>query len=308
MQLQIQAPKNWSQTLNKPLKQLTFLAFDSEATGRHPIVSELVELAGLKFNHNGEILDIKQSLINPGRPIPALVSEVHGISDEMVASAPKAEFVIPDFINWVQSPAPGISNLEASPVLLAHNASFDVNFLQVALSRMQAPMPISPVVDTLQLARRFFPQAKNHRLNTLMDMLKPGQEKHFHRAEVDSRHVMTLFLSILEKLAPDARLKDLIEDDQLFFFSNPFEPLDSKQSAKDLKVRKISEAICRSFDLFIHYNGTGGKFRQITPLSVIYSAKRYYLSAFCHRAGNERIFRVNRISSLEFVPRSEVKI
>lgn len=300
--------KIWQQMLDKPLQDLTFIAFDSESTGRHPIVSQLLELAGVKFNSKGEILEEKGSLINPGRSIPEHVSRIHGINDSMVENAASVSTVVPDFLAWLQGKT-GIQTASMlPPVLLAHNASFDVNFLQVAASRLGLPQSPFPVVDTLQLARKYFPEAKNHRLQTLIEnMTEKDAPLTFHRAAADSRHVMRLFLAIQALCGNNCLLKDLLNEQTLCYFRDPFEDPETKPTAGNLKVKTIADAIGRSLDLFIHYNGTGGKFRQITPLSVIYSAKRYYLSAYCHLAGNQRIFRVNRISSIELVPRIEVR-
>lgn len=293
--------------LQKRVRDLTFVAFDTEATGRHPIISGILEVSGIKFKGNGEIIGVKTQLINPQRVIPPDVIAIHGINDEMVADQPTEAEVIPDFVRWMQAPAPGESDSDAN-VFVAHNSIFDVSFLQVALTRLGLALPANPVLDTLMLSRQLFSMTKNHRLKTLVEHLGYDDGSAvFHRAEADSKHAMTVFLEMLKMLGENCTLQDLIELGGVNFFSSPFEEIVDFGSSTNVKVQRIGESISSGNDLFIHYRGHGVKFRQVTPLSVLYSSRRYYLRAYCHAAGNERTFRVNRISTLELVDRMQVK-
>ena len=289
-----------NELLQRPARELTFVAIDTEATGRHPIISGLLEISGLKFRGNGELLETRTHLINPGRQIPEDVIAVHGINNEMVADEPRVEELLPGFVRWMQ---------EGSPmnVFVAHNASFDVSFIQVGLSRLGLPLPFNPVLDTLDLSRKLF-NTKNHRLRTLVEHLGVvDDETVFHRAEADSQHVMNVFLEILNLLGPDCKLQELLDLGGVSFFSKPFEEVEDFASNANRKVQCIGRSISSGNDLFIHYRGHGVKFRQVTPLSVLYSNRKYYLRAFCHAAGNERTFRVNRISTMESVERIRVE-
>lgn len=291
-----------SELLHKPVSELTFVAFDTEATGRHPIISGLVEISGLKFNGRGELLDSRTQLINPARQIPENVIAVHGISDEMVAEQPTVDEVIPDFLHWMQAGS-------SMNVFIAHNASFDIGFLQVALSRLGLPLPANPVLDTLDLARRLFTQTENHKLATLVEHLGYlNEDTVFHRAEADSRHVMNVFIEMLKLLGPESTLNDLVDLAGVSFFTKPFEEVLDFSTTANRKVHSIGRSIQSGNDLFIHYRGHGAQYRQVTPLSVLYSNRKYYLRAFCHSAGNERTFRVNRISELEPVERMSMQV
>ncbi len=298
----------YERLLQKPVKELTFVAFDTETTGRHPMVSGLVEISGVKFRGTGELLEIRTQLINPGRQIPAEVIGVHGITDEMVASKPSFDEVVPPFVQWMKAQQGGVCDDASMNVFLAHNALFDVSFLQVALSKLGVPLPPNPVLDTLKLSRKFVREAKNHRLQTLVEHLGRDDSMGYHRAEADSRHVMGLFLDIVSRIGASCTLADLVNASGVLFFSKPFEELGDLRSACDKRVHKIAQAIDAGADLFLHYRGVGTKYRQITPLSVLYSGKQYYLCAYCHAAGNERTFRVDRISTLELVERIPVGI
>src|SRR5262249_4594887 len=144
------------------LHDLQYVSFDVETTGLSPVVARLVEVSGVKFKLSGEIVSTFSSLIDPETPIPPEVSLIHGITDDMVADAPKSAEVIPAFVNWLN---------EANTVLVAHNAPFDVEFLQVAASRLRLDKPSHCVVDTLPLTRRLLPDAPNHQLKTLVEYL-----------------------------------------------------------------------------------------------------------------------------------------
>lgn len=284
-----------------PVRELTFVAFDTEATGRHPLISGLVEIAGVKFRGSGELLESRTQLINPGRLIPSVVSEIHGITDAMVAEQPGQDQVIPPFIEWMQRDPSGVINGSAPVVFLAHNASFDVSFLQVALTRLSIELPANPVLDTLLLARYFVKDSKNHRLRTLIEHFGHGDEALYHRADADSRHVVKLFLELIRLAGDKCTLSELIEAAGVMYFSKPFELVEDPFSASDLRVHRIGEAISRGADLEIHYKGHGAKIRRVTPHTLIYSGKKYYLSAYCHAMGHERTFKINRISELELV-------
>ena len=288
--------------LSKRVSELVFVAFDTEATGRHPIISGILEISAVKFNSKGEILDIRTELINPERQIPEEVIAVHGINDEMVAQKLPAREIIPGFVEWMQ-----FSNTGQPNIFVAHNAIFDVSFLQVALTRCGRSLPDNPVLDTLMLARQLFDKTENHRLKTLVEHLGHSDgEVVFHRAEADSIHAMKVFVEMLRMLGDDSTLGELIELAGVTFFSKPFEEIVDFATSSNSKVQRIGESINSGSDLFIHYRGHGVKFRQVTPLSVLYSRRRYYLRAYCHAAGNERTFRINRISSLEMVDRLQV--
>ncbi|MBX9687128.1 MAG: WYL domain-containing protein [Candidatus Obscuribacterales bacterium] len=287
--------------LHKQVNDLTFVAFDTETTGRHPIISGLLEVSAIKFNAKGQVLESRTQLINPGRSIPEDVTLIHGITDEMVADAPSVKEVIPPFVDWMKAKPSAFTDESDMNVFIAHNASFDVNFLQVALTRLGMPLPANPVIDTLKMARHFVNDSRNHRLKTLVEYFKLDELEGYHRAEVDSRHVMRVFLSMLANLDPQLTLAELVDACGLMFFSKPFEEIQEHGNSGDLRVQTIGEAMQLSSDLYIHYRGPGIKFRQITPLSVLYSAKRYYLNAYCHAAKSERTFRVDRIASLELL-------
>lgn len=169
------------------LDDLVFVAFDTETTGLSATSAHLLELSGVKFSNCGQVLDTFSQLIDPQASIPPALTAIHGITDEMVSGQPTYKEVIPDFFNWVG----------AGPiVMVAHNAPFDLAFLQTAVNRCNLSIPRYPVIDTLPLSRRFIPEAPNHKLGTLTTHLKL-EAGGFHRALADSHHVRNLLVKLL---------------------------------------------------------------------------------------------------------------
>lgn len=283
--------------LGKPVSELTFVAFDTETTGRHPIISRMLEISAIKFKGSGEIMERRTQLINPEQAIPAEVIAIHGITENMVAHMPNYKEVVPSFVSWMSTLRGGIVDPADMPILIAHNAIFDVGFLQVALSRMGLSMPPNPVLDTLHLSRKLICDSQNHKLKTLIEHLG-FEAKTYHRAEADSIHVMHLFLHMLKQLGSKCTLSNLIKQSGAIFFQDPISIIHDYASASNPRVRSIGAAIANGQDLQIHYRGYGIKNRRITPLSIMLSGRKYYLSALCHTVNSERTFRVDRIAEM----------
>ena len=160
---------------------VVFVAFDTETTGFSRDDDRLVEIGAVKFRGDGEVLGATNWLVNPQRDIPVPVSLVHGITTDMVSGAPVFAEI------WAQ-----FSEFCGDAVLLAHNATFDVGFLQAELVRAGLDAPAIPVVDTLPLFRKWFPRESSHSLGTLTESLGvPGET--YHRAEADSFHIANVF-------------------------------------------------------------------------------------------------------------------
>ncbi|HPJ97925.1 MAG TPA: 3'-5' exonuclease, partial [Candidatus Hydrogenedentes bacterium] len=137
------------------------VAFDIETTGWSPYKDALLEIAGVKFHPGGPVQEMFQELIHPGRAIPPAVRKVTGITDEMVAACRPPVEVVRSFLAWAGPDA----------CFLAHNASFDIRFLNAALLNAAEPVPDLRTVDTLAWARECFPDAGSHALGDLLEIL-----------------------------------------------------------------------------------------------------------------------------------------
>jgi DNA polymerase III epsilon subunit family exonuclease len=185
--------------LAEPSESVTntvFVAFDTETTGFSPKNDRIVEIGAVKFRGNGEVLAVTNWLINPGMPIPFYATEVNGITTEMVTNAPVFAAVWPEFAAFCND-----------SILLAHNATFDIGFLRAELERTGIAPPALPVVDTLPLFRRWFPQAESHSLESLSVYLGVQGEA-YHRAEADSLRLINIFSAGM-KNRPDVQLYQL---------------------------------------------------------------------------------------------------
>lgn len=183
----------------EPVTNVTFVSFDVETTALSTRSGRIIEIGAVKFR-NGDILERRCWLINPGAPIPENSRRIHGITEEMVANVPPFTAVFPQFADFVKD-----------STLIAHNAGFDVRFLNAELERTNLPPITNHVLDTLKLARAWFPDAKSYKLQDLIKRLgKDGRdEARFHRALADSRHVARFFIEETQKKYPNSTLEDL---------------------------------------------------------------------------------------------------
>jgi DNA polymerase III epsilon subunit family exonuclease len=290
------ANDNSSGAVNSRVQNTVFVAFDTETTGLSAVAGRLVELSGVKFTADGEEISTFQALINPEMRIPEAAAAVHGITDDQVWDQPTFHEVVPAFFEWACDPQADDKHPET--VLLAHNASFDISFLEIALCKLRMPMPPNIVLDTLSLARATIDDCPSYSLKSLVEHLGLEAET-YHRALADSYSVQGLFLNILDCFADDATIADIAEVGGLMRFIDRSSP-DSESEWNDRpEFVSIREAIESGSDLRIRYSGIRKTERIVTPRSVLFARGKPYLSAFCHTAAAERTFRVDKIVRVE---------
>ncbi|MEB3101124.1 PolC-type DNA polymerase III [Ferviditalea candida] len=180
---------------DRMLADAEYVVFDVETTGLSVLNSRLIEIAGVKMKED-KVIDRFASFVNPHQSIPYNITQLTNITDDMVKDAPEVETVIPQFIDFI-----------GNAVLVAHNARFDMGFLQAACKNLGLPEILNPVLDTLELARFLYPSLKNHRLNTLADKLKVSLENH-HRA-IDDAEALGHILFHLIKEAGERNIVNL---------------------------------------------------------------------------------------------------
>ena len=131
-----------------------FVVFDIETTGLSPLSCGITEIGAVFVNH-GEIESVFSTFVNPGIPIPAEITKLTGINDEMVSDAPSPAEAVKNFLEFSQN-----------KTLVAHNANFDISFIRRACEN--AGIPFNPVyLDTVSISRFINPELKNHKLDTL---------------------------------------------------------------------------------------------------------------------------------------------
>ena len=119
-------------------ENVEFVAFDLETTGLSSAFCHIVEFGAVRFRADGTELDRLEQLVDPGCPVPRDATAVHGITNDMIRGQPTVEEVLPEFLQFLGG---------TDTILMAHNASFDLGFLAVALHRLGANVPEHPVVD-----------------------------------------------------------------------------------------------------------------------------------------------------------------
>lgn len=157
-----------------------FTAFDTETTGTEAKAEKVVEIGCVKFDIRGVIARYNV-LIDPEKPMPPEAGKVNQITDEMLAGQPKFAEVLPDFLDFIRN-----------TVLVAHNASFDINFINCELERCGKTKLTNKVFDTLTFARETLPGLQSYALQNLATQFGV-QAVNAHRAEDDARVCMEFF-------------------------------------------------------------------------------------------------------------------
>ena len=160
-----------------------FVIFDVETTGLSSSADRLTEI-GAVLVAKGQVLDRFQTFVDPQRPIPAEITKLTGITDEMVKDAPKEGDALRALLSFA-----------GHRTLVAHNASFDMSFLRAAAART-GQLVQNAFADTLAIARCALPQLKNHKLDTLAAHFQVSFRH--HRADDDSRALAQIFFGLVE--------------------------------------------------------------------------------------------------------------
>src|SRR5699024_1326467 len=173
------------QVQDTPLDAGTYVVFDVETTGLSSVYDTIIELAGVKMQ-NGEIIDRFERFANPHRPLPNKIIDITGITDDMLVDAPEVDDVLKEFHEWV-----------GDSIFVAHNATFDIGFLNQGYRQIGYEKVKNIVIDTLELARFLLPELGNHRLNTLCKQMGVELTQH-HRAIYDAEATAYLFWKLVE--------------------------------------------------------------------------------------------------------------
>ncbi|KMK77248.1 PolC-type DNA polymerase III [Alkalihalobacillus pseudalcaliphilus] len=183
---------------NKELFDAEYVVFDVETTGLSAVYNTIIELAAVKVK-NGEIIDRFESFADPHEPLTNTIIELTGITDDMVRGAPEVGDVLKKFREW-----------SGDAILVAHNASFDMGFINVGYQKVGLDEAHNAVIDTLELGRFLYPELKNHRLNTLCKKFDIELVSH-HRAIYDAEATGYL----LWRMVRDAIEKEITHHHQL---------------------------------------------------------------------------------------------
>jgi DNA polymerase III epsilon subunit family exonuclease len=209
-----------AEDLGRPLRLTTFVVLDLETSGGSPKAGAGITEIGAVKVRGGEVLGKLQTFINPGNSIPPFITELTGITNEMVFSSPSIAEIFPTLLEFL-GPAD-------ETVFVAHNAPFDLSFLKAAAQTHEFNWPKYPVIDTAKLARRILTRDEvvNCRLGTLAEFFNTGVSPN-HRAlddalaTVDVLHALIaraagFGISTLEELKKFSSSKSSIRKKELF--------------------------------------------------------------------------------------------
>ena len=166
------------------MKKKTYVVFDIETTGFSANMHKITEIGAVKIE-DGVITEEFHQLIDPCVPVPWRITEITGITDELLVGQPTIEEALPIFLEFCDGCA-----------LVAHNASFDMSFINFNAVRQGLECNFD-VLDTLSLARRNFPKLENHKLNTVANYLEIEHRDH-HRAMGDAHATAQILLQCME--------------------------------------------------------------------------------------------------------------
>lgn len=172
---------NW---LQEAFDTEIFTAFDTETTGLEPSLERVIEIGAIRFDKNG-IIARYNVLINPQRPILAQVTKINNITDAMVKNEAPFSGIVSDFISFI-----------GKSILIAHNAPFDLSFINAEFARLSQAELQNRCIDTIPFAKTEFPQAGKYSLQFLAQYFHIDV-KNAHRAEDDARVCMEIFLKCL---------------------------------------------------------------------------------------------------------------
>ena len=181
------------QELGRPLKETTFVVLDLETTGGAAHRGAAITEIGAVKIRGGVTLGEFKTFIDPGHPVPAYITELTGITDEMVFQSPTIDQVFPSFLEFLGG--------AESTVLVAQNAPFDLSFLTFAARTYGYQWPRYHVLDTAIIARKVLSrdEVPNCKLGTLAQFFGTSTTPN-HRALDDARATVDVFHGLLERL------------------------------------------------------------------------------------------------------------
>ncbi len=168
------------------------IVFDIETTGLSVKNCKITEIGAVKVK-GGEVTDVFNTFVNPEVPIPEEIVQLTGITDEMVADAPKIKDALEAFFSFI-----GDRDTEKKKLLVAHNASFDMGFIRYAAAECGFEFK-NPYLDTVALSRYINPDLKKHKLDTLAEYYQLGDFNH-HRACDDAAMLAAIYVKMIDSM------------------------------------------------------------------------------------------------------------
>jgi len=256
----------------------TLVVIDLETTGLSPFFDRVCEV-GIVRARGEEILDSYQTLVNPQRPISPGASRVNGLTDADVCNAP----------TFAEIAGQVLAMLDGG-ILICHNAPFDLGFLDAELARLGLPWQPVGVIDTLDIARRYFHFASNS-LPAIAARLEI-ETPQAHRALGDALTTFQVFRYFYLKLIASG----VFQKPRLIGSYRSAVP----RSEDVVLPPEIQEALGENKAVLITYIDAKGQetSRKVTPRRILTTNDMVYLVSYCHLRQAERNFRLDRIVAI----------
>ena len=242
----------------------------------------LLEIGAVRVE-GGEVLDRFETLVRPQVPVEDGVTAIHGIRDEDVRDAPDAGAAVAAFNAW----------LGGTPIA-AHGARIDAGVLAFECVRWNLPAPDAPMIDTVKLARHFLPDAPDHRLQTLCQILEI-ETTVYHRALPDAVSCWKVLEACLERIPPE---EPRTFEGLLALSGAPVSIAGSRPRSPRItpRLRPLEEACRGGARLSILYGEDSGPARlSVAPRILFESKRRGYMEAECARSGLLKTYRLDRV-------------
>lgn len=172
---------------DQPLNGSEYVIFDTETTGLSAVYDSIIEIGATKMK-DGEVIDRFDKFINPGHPLSEITTNLTSITNDMVKDAPDETVIIKEFMDFI-----------GDDILVGHNVTFDMGFMNAALTRMGKERLSMPVVDTLEMSRTLHSEYRNHKLDSLAKRYHIVLEHH-HRADSDAETTGYLMYKLFDEL------------------------------------------------------------------------------------------------------------
>jgi DNA polymerase III epsilon subunit family exonuclease len=179
--------------VDEDLSKTTFVVLDLETSGASPKSGSAITEIGAVKVCGGQVLGTFKTFVNPGTPLPPFITELTGITDEMLVDAPKIEAVLPLLFEFLGS--------EETTVFVAHNAPFDLSFLKASAALHGYSWPNFRVIDTVKAARFVLTKddVANYQLGTLAIYFRTEIAPN-HRALDDALATVDVLHGIIERM------------------------------------------------------------------------------------------------------------
>lgn len=193
----------------------TYVVLDIETTGLDPAYDEIIEIAALKVNDD-KIIDSFDELIKPEVPISEFITNLTGITNDMVKNAPKLSEILPKLLTFI-----------GDNIILGHNINFDINFIyDNSMTILNKPLR-NDFIDTYRLTRILYRELSNHKLDTICKFFNIDIIKH-HRAIYDCEATYEVYKRIKQYVVNDnVDIKSVLKSNS------------NKLKASEIKTNKI---------------------------------------------------------------------